>query len=427
MKTLTRTVTAPSYSPQAPELAAVELTPVSQELFHQLQMFGELRFSGRVDVQSSTRPVARFYFCLGRLVWFAGGHDPVQRWRRLLTRFCPEIQDVPVERLATACRGTQGYEILSELMRQGRIRRDQIVSLIEAALVELMFDLIQEQVNHPQENSDDQTPYDLYADTEDAISTPMTMLRIEAVVDRANADWHLWQASGLAAYSPNLAPAIRREGQLRQQTSPQTYEILTALIDGHRSLRSLALKMDQNLITLTRALLPYVTHGVVSLVESPRRAPAFRSPTTDILRDPPKVPRPALDEDREAARPLVACIDDSPHICKSLEGILTATHYRFAAITDPLQAIPMLLKLNPDLILLDLVMPVASGYEICAQIRRISMFKNTPVIILTGNDGIVDRMRAKWVGATDFMVKPAETAPVLAMVDHHLAQSADPQ
>ncbi len=405
----------------------VELTPVSEELFHQLQMFGDLRFSGRVDAQASGRPVARFYFCLGRLVWFAGGHDPVQRWRRLLTQFCPDIQDVPVNRLATACRGTQGYEILSELMRQGRIRREQMVSLIEAALAELVFDLIQEQVNHPQLDSEDQMAYDLYADTEDTISAPMTMLRIESVVDRANADWHLWQASGLAAYSPNLAPTIRQGEQLRQQTSPQTYEILTSLIDGHRSLRSLALKMDQNLITLTRALLPYVTHGVVSLVESPRLAPAFHSPTTDILPDPPRVPRPVLDEDQQTAQPLVVCIDDSPHICKSLQGILTAAGYRFTAITDPLQAIPMLLKLNPDLIFLDLVMPVASGYEICTQIRRISLFKNTPVIILTGNDSIVERMRTKWVGSTEFLPKPVEAASVLALVDRYLAQSQDLQ
>lgn len=430
MKTLTRTMTAPPlFSAQTISGSeTVELAPVSEELFHQLQMFGDLRFSGRVDVQTSGRPAARFYFCLGRLVWFAGGHDPVQRWRRLLTQFCPDIQDVPVDQLATACRGTQGYEILSELMRQGRIRREQIVSLIETALAELVFDLLQEQVNQPQPDSEeDQDAYDLYADTEDTISAPMTMLRIESVVDRAHADWHLWQASGLAAYSPNLAPTIRQGEQLRRQTSPQTYEILTSLIDGHRSLRSLALKMDQNLITLTRALLPYVTHGVVSLVESPQLAPAFHSPTTDILPDPLRVPRPVLNEDQQTARPLVACIDDSPHICKSLEGILTAAHYRFTAITDPLQAIPTLLKLNPDLIFLDLVMPVANGYEICSQIRRISLFKDTPVIILTGNDSIVDRMRTKWVGSTEFLPKPVEAASVLALVDRYLAQSQEPQ
>ncbi len=395
---------------------------ISQELFHQLQLFGELRFSGRVDIQNLGSPVAHLYFCLGRLVWFAGGHQPIQRWRRLLTQFCPEIKDAPVNQLATAARGTQGYEILSELLRQGQIRRDQIVSLIEAALTEILFDLIQEQENLSTPEVEESQ--ELYADTEDTISAPMTMLRIESLVEQANAQWQLWQGASLAAYSPNLAPAIRQGEQLRQQTTPQTYEILTSLIDGQRSLRSLALKMNQDLITLTRALLPYVSHGVVSLVEIPQQPP-FHTPTTDILTQAPVLPRPALAEDQEAARPLVVCIDDSPHVCKSLEGILTASNYRFAAITDPLQAIPLLLKLNPDLIFLDLVMPVASGYEICAQIRRISAFKHTPVIILTGNDGIVDRMRTKWVGSTEFLPKPVESAPVLTVVDRYLAKSGD--
>ena len=89
-----------------------------------------------------------------------------------------------------------------------------------------------------------------------------------------------------------------------------------------------------------------------------------------------------------------------------------------------MQALPLLLQHKPDAIFLDLVMPVANGYEICAQIRRISLFKNTPVIILTGNDGIVDRVRAKIVGATDFLPKPILAQKVLAALLKHLNHSS---
>jgi len=79
-----------------------------------------------------------------------------------------------------------------------------------------------------------------------------------------------------------------------------------------------------------------------------------------------------------------------------------------------------LLESKPGLIFLDLVMPIASGYEICSQIRRMSAFKNTPVVILTGNDGIVDRVRAKVVGASDFLSKPVNAEKVLAIARQYL-------
>ena len=83
----------------------------------------------------------------------------------------------------------------------------------------------------------------------------------------------------------------------------------------------------------------------------------------------------------------------------------------------------MLLEQKPDLIFLDLVMPIANGYEICSQIRRISAFKDTPIIILTSNDGIVDRVRARMVGATDFLAKPIEREKVLRVAHRYLAMT----
>ena len=53
-----------------------------------------------------------------------------------------------------------------------------------------------------------------------------------------------------------------------------------------------------------------------------------------------------------------------------------------------LRAIAMLLSRKPDLIFLDLVMPDTNGYEICGQLRKLTYFRQTPIIILTGNDGI---------------------------------------
>jgi chemotaxis family two-component system response regulator PixG len=85
------------------------------------------------------------------------------------------------------------------------------------------------------------------------------------------------------------------------------------------------------------------------------------------------------------------------------------------------QALPLLLEHKPDLIFLDLVMPITNGYEICSQIRRISVFQDTPVIILTSNDGIVDRVRAKMVGSSGFLAKPIGREKVLTILHKYLA------
>ncbi|MEL6500545.1 MAG: response regulator, partial [Cyanobacteria bacterium J06623_1] len=75
---------------------------------------------------------------------------------------------------------------------------------------------------------------------------------------------------------------------------------------------------------------------------------------------------------------------------------------------------------KPDLIFLDLVMPNTNGYEICSQLRKLSYFKQTPIVILTGNDGIVDRVRAKMVGSTDFLGKPAQPEQVLETIAKYI-------
>jgi chemotaxis family two-component system response regulator PixG len=106
-----------------------------------------------------------------------------------------------------------------------------------------------------------------------------------------------------------------------------------------------------------------------------------------------------------------------------MEKILTSAKFRFIAIQNPLRAITTLLARKPDLVFLDLVMPDTNGYEICAQLRKTSLFRDTPIIILTGNDGVIDRVRAKVVGSSDFLAKPVNAETVLSVVYKHLKYS----
>ncbi|MFP3345400.1 response regulator, partial [Halomonas sp. SIMBA_159] len=75
---------------------------------------------------------------------------------------------------------------------------------------------------------------------------------------------------------------------------------------------------------------------------------------------------------------LIACVDDSPQVTQTVEQIVRENGYDFIGINDPLRANATLLKVKPDLIFLDLIMPNTNGYEICTQLRRVSSLQEIP-------------------------------------------------
>ena len=80
-----------------------------------------------------------------------------------------------------------------------------------------------------------------------------------------------------------------------------------------------------------------------------------------------------------------------------------------------------IIRSKPDLILLDVTMPNLDGYELCALLRRHPDFKNTPIVMVTGNTGLIDRARAKLVRASGYLTKPFEQSDLLKMVFQHLS------
>ena len=80
-----------------------------------------------------------------------------------------------------------------------------------------------------------------------------------------------------------------------------------------------------------------------------------------------------------------------------------------------------IIRHKPDLILLDLNMRVIDGYELCRVIRNNSMFKNTPVIFITGSKGIIDQVKARLVGASGYLTKPFTRVELHKIIFRHLS------
>ena len=116
----------------------------------------------------------------------------------------------------------------------------------------------------------------------------------------------------------------------------------------------------------------------------------------------------------------VACIDDSPTVLNAIQKFLEGQNLSVVAINDPVKALMQIVRSKPDLVLLDITMPNLDGYELCALLRRHPRYKRTPIIMVTGNTGLIDRARAKLVRASGYLTKPFTQTELLKIVSRHL-------
>jgi two-component system, chemotaxis family, response regulator PixG len=106
---------------------------------------------------------------------------------------------------------------------------------------------------------------------------------------------------------------------------------------------------------------------------------------------------------------------------QTIERFLGSENLSLFLIQESVKALIEMMRIKPDLILLDVGMPKVDGYELCRLLRKHPMFKSTPIIMVTGNTGLIDRAKAKLAGTTDYMTKPFTQSELSKMVYRHLA------
>ncbi|MBI3637728.1 MAG: response regulator transcription factor [Candidatus Rokubacteria bacterium] len=111
---------------------------------------------------------------------------------------------------------------------------------------------------------------------------------------------------------------------------------------------------------------------------------------------------------------LILIADDEPEIVRGLEDNLRFEGYRTAAAADGEEALRLALEQAPDLVLLDVMMPKMSGWDVCRELRRRG--REVPVIMLTARGEEADRVRGLELGADDYVTKPFALRELLARV-----------
>ena len=107
----------------------------------------------------------------------------------------------------------------------------------------------------------------------------------------------------------------------------------------------------------------------------------------------------------------IAIVEDERFMREELSDILRKAGYKTKEITTFKDATDQLLRLSPDLVLLDLNLPGMSGFQICREIKRKS---SVPVLVLTSRDHIQDELQALDLGADEYLTKPCRKERLLA-------------
>ncbi len=298
-------------------------------------------------------------------------------------------------------------------------------------------------------------------------------LDVEKILQRCQVRLENWQA-----FVPQISSAFQRpylliNSKIEQKDLPKLQPDLTNWMKGF-SLCHLATILNQDEIELARNLYPYILKGaiilheadppfdklpnifeeqslltkLVPLVDTKEKlnitvnsypdifeenvAPVQRLPQ---LSPPPKenFQEPTISNNINPASQIVTAatvtaqkvhkivsVDDSPTILKEISRFLENENFSVVTINDPVKAVLSIIRHKPDLILLDLNMLGIDGYELCRIIRNNSMFQKTPIIFVTGSKGIVDKVKAKLVGASGYLTKPFTRAELLKIIFMHL-------
>ena len=120
----------------------------------------------------------------------------------------------------------------------------------------------------------------------------------------------------------------------------------------------------------------------------------------------------------------VLIADDEPNILISLEYLMKREGYRVVVAHDGQEACELITREHPDLVLLDVMMPKKTGFDVCHEIRANDAFKTMPILLLTAKGRDTDVAKGLALGANDYMTKPFSTKELAQKVRDLLEAAA---
>ncbi|NJM56800.1 MAG: response regulator [Synechococcales cyanobacterium RU_4_20] len=359
------------------------------------------------------------------------------------------------------------HQVLLWLKASGQLNHDQLSQITHQSSLEVLesFWLLPEEDLNLQAiglTEAQNTP------SSESGPTALPSLDFVALCTEVNTRLQRWETFQPELYSPYQRPYLSGTPLHQSNLSPEFQARLRQILIGF-SLRQVAMLLNQDDLSLAEQFLPLVRQGVIKLHEP--FAPFDRLPwkqrphnpkvsslgnsipvayntkatqLTQIAQMSSELPsRDAasagvslgtnlganLGSGASAPSEITAtktwkivCIDDSPAVLNEINRFLQADLFSVTLIDDSKKALMKINSIRPDVILLDANMPGVDGYQVCTMLRKSSALKHIPVIMVTGNRGLVNRARAKMVGITDYLNKPFSQKELLEIVFRHLSE-----
>jgi DNA-binding response OmpR family regulator len=120
----------------------------------------------------------------------------------------------------------------------------------------------------------------------------------------------------------------------------------------------------------------------------------------------------------------VLIVDDEPNIVAALEFLLHKNGYEVKVAANGEDALVQLDAFNPDLVLLDVMMPKVSGYEVCQRMRSQPQWRDIKIVILSAKGREVEVSKGMSLGADLYVTKPFSSTELVATIDKMLSGAA---
>lgn len=401
-----------------------ESATLSRHSIRVLEHIASSRSNGCLIV-SSQSVEWRFYFYQGQLTYGTHSVEPFERLERhlsvlskqnpLLTSTVRSQARNLFAQTNAATRSsyqTADYQAIAWLIRQKYLKNSEITLLAKSLLEEVLESyLLLDIVN-----------YKIVPQSAFALALFDSNLMVRDCQKRLNG----WQKLVNKISSPYQKLYLVEQGNATQSLPLAQREKLKKILIGF-NFRQLACLVNQDALILAQNLYPLIVKGAIDIREP--QAPFDRLPKIPTVFTQPQIQTrsvstpstPTLPGETTVKAVNIVCVDDSPAMLKAIKHFLRNQDVEVFTVTDPLKALREIIRLKPKLILLDVGMPNLDGYHLSRLIRKHSLFQQTPIVMVTGNTGILDRAKARVSGATDYLTKPFSQAELETIVKRYLS------
>ncbi|MGF1478056.1 MAG: response regulator [Cyanophyceae cyanobacterium] len=357
----------------------------------------------------------RLYFHQGKISYATNSIAPFERVKRYL--YSLSNQNLRLVSVVSTLQ-THGHStdllVICWLLERGLVRPEIAKVLVREMARETLESLLLSPIAPDIHYSDARCPFDY-------------QIEFSSLLAECQARLQQWTALLPTIESPFQRPFLVHPQSL---ASDRRLQRLRKVLTGF-SFRQLAVLLKQDECLIAQRMQPLIAQKLIGL-KAPQppfdRLPSLAtllqggagSPTPHQEQAAPVVQCSSADQQKQWQ---IVCIDDSPAAIRQIEEFLQELELSLIKFSEPVKALLEISKLQPDLILLDVGMPNIDGYSLCSLLRKNSLLKTTPIVMVTGYQGLINQTKADFVGATDYLTKPFTQSELVAVVLKHINSS----